>query len=143
MTEPELAETSKPLSHKELSTVVQGTAENLLTKLEEAVSGPPVDDEGGDLEDEEVLQDSAPGPLSEDAKDVEDVINVISQSIYREGQGKHMLIGFFLCKIAILRGKKKRYIYFFGKKNSGKRQIIKKKKCPKKDFSSSTVCSPI
>jgi len=81
------------VSHRQLSTVVQGTAENLLGRLEEVVGsagcGTP-DGVGGedDLDDDEVLQDSEPGPLSQDPKDVEEVLNIISQSIYREGQGR-------------------------------------------------------
>ena len=55
------------------------------------VKGDAEDGESGEDEEEdedEVLQDSEPGPLSKDPKDVEEVLNVISQSIYREGQGK-------------------------------------------------------
>ena len=61
----------------------------IVTQL--GVKGDAEDGESGedDEEDEdEVLQDSEPGPLSKDPKDVEEVLNVISQSIYREGQGK-------------------------------------------------------
>ena len=39
-------------------------------------------------EEEEFLQDTNPGPLGLDGKDVEDVLSIISQSIYREGEGK-------------------------------------------------------
>ena len=48
------------------------------------------DEEGGEEEEEEedeLLQDTDPGPLGCDGKDVEDVLNIISQSIYREGDG--------------------------------------------------------
>ena len=78
------------LSTKQLSSVVQGTAENLLGKLEDAVTAGGTTTAGeaaGDDEEDEVLQDSEPGPLSQDPKEVEEVLNVISQSIYREGQG--------------------------------------------------------
>ena len=40
-----------------------------------------------DEEEEEYLQDTNPGPLGADGKDVEDVLSIISQSIYREGEG--------------------------------------------------------
>ena len=40
-----------------------------------------------DEEEEELLQDTNPGPLESEGKDVEDVLNIISQSIYREGEG--------------------------------------------------------
>ena len=81
------------LSTKQLSSVVQGTAENLLGKLEDAVTagGTTTAEAAGDDEEDEVLQDSEPGPLSQDPKEVEEVLNVISQSIYREGQGKKHL----------------------------------------------------
>ena len=80
------------LSTKQLSSVVQGTAENLLGKLEDAVTAGGTTTAGEaaaavDDEEDEVLQDSEPGPLSQDPKEVEEVLNVISQSIYREGQG--------------------------------------------------------
>ena len=61
----------------------------IVTRL--GVKGDAEDGESGEdeVEDEdEVLQDSEPGPLSKDPKDVEEVLNVISQSIYREGQGQ-------------------------------------------------------
>ena len=38
--------------------------------------------------EEELLQDTIPGPLGLEGKEVEDVLNIISQSIYREGEGK-------------------------------------------------------
>ena len=88
---PAAAAKETAMSTKQLSSVVQGTAENLLGKLEDAVTaggggGTATTDD--DNEDDEVLQDSEPGPLSQHPKEVEEVLNVISQSIYREGQGK-------------------------------------------------------
>ena len=59
------------------SDMVRGATETMLTKLEESLgsrSGNPAD----------VLQTSEPGPLDETGTDVEDVLNVISQSIFRE-----------------------------------------------------------
>ena len=36
---------------------------------------------------ENLLQSSGPGPLESDGISVEEVLNIISQSIYREGEG--------------------------------------------------------
>ena len=42
--------------------------------------------EGEEAEEDEILlQSSEPGPLDEKAMDVEDVLNIISQSIFRQG----------------------------------------------------------
>ena len=38
---------------------------------------------------EHLLQSSGPGPLDSEGVNVEDVLNIISQSIYREGEGTH------------------------------------------------------
>ena len=74
---------------QDLSKVVQGTAENLLNKLEENLEqkGQP------ELPEDQLLQSSVPGPLDKEGKNVEDVLNIISQSIFREGEE------FFLCAI--------------------------------------------
>ena len=48
------------------------------------------DDIEDEEEEEELLQDTNPGPLGLDGRDVEDVLNIISQSIYREGEGKRV-----------------------------------------------------
>jgi hypothetical protein len=37
---------------------------------------------------EHLLQSSGPGPLDSEGVSVEDVLNIISQSIYREGEGE-------------------------------------------------------
>ena len=50
------------------------------------------DDIEEEEEEEEFLQDTNPGPLGLEGKDVEDVLNIISQSIYREGEGKNISI---------------------------------------------------
>ena len=81
-----------------LSHVVQGTAESMVNRLEENIASQG--GEGAPLSEEELLQGSDPGPLDADGKDVEDVLNVISQSIYRAaaaggGQGQ----GSFLMKL--------------------------------------------
>jgi len=112
---------NEDVDEKELSSFVQGTAESLLSKLEETVAATTISNRGlpfgkprnarkkgtrnvdnakeakeedDDMEDdeeeeeEEFLQDTNPGPLGLDGKDVEDVLSIISQSIYREGEGK-------------------------------------------------------
>ena len=66
----------------------------LLGKLP-AEAGVVPENEGdteGEEDEEEFLQDSNPGPLGFDGKDVEDVLNIISQSIYREGEGNTYLL---------------------------------------------------
>ena len=71
---------------QDLSKVVQGTAENLLNKLEENL-----EQKGPELPEDQLLQSSHPGPLDKEGKNVEDVLNIISQSIFREGEG-HILL---------------------------------------------------
>ena len=66
----------------DLSNVVRGTAENVLGKLEGDLQ------QAEELDEEELLQSTEPGPLGKDGRDVEDVLNVISQSIYREAEGE-------------------------------------------------------
>jgi len=80
-------ETVPGTSPKDLSQVVQGTAENLLNKLEENLG----EQKGAELPEDQLLQSSAPGPLDKEGKNVEDVLNIISQSIFREGEG-HILL---------------------------------------------------
>ena len=46
---------------------------------------------GAELPEDQLLQSSAPGPLDKEGKNVEDVLNIISQSIFREGEG-HILL---------------------------------------------------
>jgi hypothetical protein len=74
--------------------VVHTTAENLVNKLEanlsSAFSGLDVAGEH-DL----LLQSTGPGPLDKDGMNVEDVLNIISHSIYREGEGKKELLRSF------------------------------------------------
>ena len=53
----------------------------------EASENEDIEDEEEGEEEDELLQDTDPGPLGCDGKDVEDVLNIISQSIYREGEG--------------------------------------------------------
>ena len=53
----------------------------------EASENEDVEDEEWGEEEDRLLQDTDPGPLGCDGKDVEDVLNIISQSIYREGEG--------------------------------------------------------
>ena len=49
-----------------------------------------------DVPESELLQMSAPGPLDEEGTEVEDVMNIISQSIYKEGEGRIVI---YLTKI--------------------------------------------
>ena len=53
----------------------------------EASENEDVEGEEWGEEEDRLLQDTDPGPLGCDGKDVEDVLNIISQSIYREGEG--------------------------------------------------------
>ena len=46
---------------------------------------------GAEIPEDQLLQSSNPGPLDKDGKNVEDVLNIISQSIFREGEG-HILL---------------------------------------------------
>ena len=62
------------LDGDDYSNVVQGTTESLLTKLEETlVAGI----------DPETLQSSEPGDLEDEGKDIDQVLGIISNSIYR------------------------------------------------------------
>ena len=60
------------------------------------------DEEEGEEEEDELLQDTDPGPLGCDGKDVEDVLNIISQSIYREGEGIFFIYLSSFLSVAIL-----------------------------------------
>ena len=60
---------------EDYSNVVQGTTETLLNKLEENLAGC-----GGE---KETLQECEPGDLEEDGKDIDQVLGIISNSIYR------------------------------------------------------------
>jgi len=65
-----------------MGNVVQGTTETILNKLEENLSqAPPIDES-------ELLQIASPGPLEAEGKDIEQVLSIISNSIYREGEGQ-------------------------------------------------------
>ncbi len=75
----------------EVSKIVQGTAENLLNKLEENLEGQAGKDQPLEDQQQEILQSSEPGPLDKEGKNVEDVLNIISQSIFHEGEG-HVLL---------------------------------------------------
>jgi len=70
---------------------VHTTAENLVSKLEanltSAFSGPELSEEQDNL-----LQLSGPGPLHKNGLKVEEVLNIISHSIYREGEGTRQTI---------------------------------------------------
>ena len=55
--------------------VVQGTAESMISKLENSMMSP----EATAAEEGDLLQSSEPGPLDKEGKDVEDVLGIISQ----------------------------------------------------------------
>ena len=65
-----------------MTNVVQGTTETILNKLEENLSQVP------DIDESELLQVAEPGPLDLEGKDIEQVLSIISHSIYREGEGQ-------------------------------------------------------
>lgn len=65
-----------------MTNVVQGTTETILNKLEENLSQIP------GVEESDLLQISEPGPLDNEGKDIEQVLSIISNSIYREGEGQ-------------------------------------------------------
>jgi len=75
--EPETEE-----EEENMSNVVQGTTETILNKLEENLSQAP------EVEESDLLQISEPGPLDKEGKDIEQVLGIISNSIYREGEGQ-------------------------------------------------------
>ena len=78
---------SEELSAAAAPNVVQGTAESMISKLENSMMAPPdPSSEEGDL-----LQSSEPGPLDKEGKDVEDVLGIISQSIFRAGEGHSLM----------------------------------------------------
>ena len=59
---------------EDYSGVVQGTTESLLNKLEETLAGSA---------EKETLQECEPGDLEEEGKDIDQVLGIISNSIYR------------------------------------------------------------
>ena len=67
--------------------VVQGTAASIISKFENSMMAPPTES----AEEGELLQSSEPGPLDKEGKDVEDVLGIISQSIYRAGEGHSLM----------------------------------------------------
>ena len=62
--------------------IVQGTTKTLISKLEENLSSAP------DQYDSTQLLATEPGPLDHEGKDIEQVLNIISHSIYRESEGQ-------------------------------------------------------
>ena len=65
-----------------MSNVVQGTTETILNKLEENLA------QVAEVDESELLQMAEPGPLEAEGRDIEQVLSIISQSIYREGEGQ-------------------------------------------------------
>merc|ERR1719189_2591782 len=70
------------MDDENMSAMVQGTTETILNKLEENLTNVP------DIDESELLQAAEPGPLDPEGKDIEQVLSIISQSIYREGEGQ-------------------------------------------------------
>ena len=64
---------------EDYSRVVQGTTETLLNKLEENLV-------------KETLQECEPGELEEEGKDIDQVLGIISNSIYRFVQKSAVLV---------------------------------------------------
>ena len=62
--------------------IVQGTTKTLISKLEENLTTVP------DHYDSTQLLATEPGPLDPEGKDIEQVLNIISHSIYRESEGQ-------------------------------------------------------
>ena len=65
-----------------MTNVVQGTTETIINKLEENLSQVP------EIDESELLQVAEPGPLEAEGRDIEQVLSIISHSIYREGEGQ-------------------------------------------------------
>ena len=74
----------------------------------EASENEDLEDEEEGEEEDELLQDTDPGPLGCDGKDVEDVLNIISQSIYREGEGIFFIHLSSFLSVAIYRSNRRR-----------------------------------
>lgn len=74
-----------------LSQVVQGTAESILNQMESNLTAGVAAAGLAELDEQELLQMSEPGPLGDEGREVEDVLNVISQSIYKEGEGQLLM----------------------------------------------------
>jgi len=65
-----------------MTNVIQGTTETILSKLEENLN------QASEVDESDLLQISEPGPLDKEGKDIEQVLSIISNSIYREGEGQ-------------------------------------------------------
>merc|ERR1719189_2645753 len=78
----DITEEEEEMDDENMSAMVQGTTETILNKLEENLTNVP------DIDESELLQAAEPGPLDPEGKDIEQVLSIISQSIYREGEGQ-------------------------------------------------------
>jgi hypothetical protein len=68
----------------------------MLNRLEDSLTN-GADNGGAEVEEGELLQSTAPGPFEKEGKEVEDVLSIISQSIYRAGEGNIIIVfGMFL-----------------------------------------------
>ena len=79
--ESDIGEEDVTEEDENMSNVVQGTTETILNKLEENLAQVP------EIDESELLQVAEPGPLDSEGKDIEQVLSIISHSIYREGEG--------------------------------------------------------
>ena len=74
--------TEEEEEEEDMSNVVQGTTETILNKLEENLAAAP------EVEESDLLCGAEPGPLAAEGRDIEQVLSIISNSIYREGEGQ-------------------------------------------------------
>jgi len=74
--------TEEDEEEENMTNVVQGTTETIINKLEENLSQVP------EIDESELLQVAEPGPLEAEGRDIEQVLSIISHSIYREGEGQ-------------------------------------------------------
>ena len=81
-------EDEEDVDEDDYSNVVQGTTETLLNKLEENLAAGGGGGGGGSAATAVTLQESEPADLEEEGKDIEQVLSIISNSIYREGEGQ-------------------------------------------------------
>ena len=62
---------------------MQGTTETLLNRLEKTLAGKGEAGGAGTSNGEETLEDNGIGPLEEEGKEIDQVLGIISNTIYR------------------------------------------------------------
>lgn len=87
LTDAEVDEEAEDEEEEDLSHVVQGTTETLLTRLEKTLAARG---DGAPDSETETLEGSRIGPLEEEGKEIDQVLSIISNTIYREGEGQIM-----------------------------------------------------